>query len=392
MVRVEQVLTRRSFLAGAAAAAAAGVLVRVPGAGAGVPGVPLWREAARRGLVYGTSTATWQISDAAYARLVAREAAIVWTEDDLLWYRLKPTPQSDLDFSYGDQIVAFAEQNGQLVFGGPGLVWDAGFGDGWTDHDIWGLSEPAARRLLFGTLESVVQHYRGRVAAWVVVNEVIDAYGPAGLRTDFPWYQTIGPEFIGESFHIAHDQDPNALLFLNEFGFEYDNQYGDKAVDKQRAVLRVLDRLLARNVPVHALGVEAHLEANLFGGFDPRGYRRFLREVAARGLKIAITELDVLDDGLPPNKTIRDRAVADIYRRYLDVALAEPAVIAALTFGLSDRYTWLQEDYPRDDGAPRRPLPFDDQLQPKPAYRALDAALDSAPRRELYWRIPRSGR
>jgi endo-1,4-beta-xylanase len=60
-----------------------------------------------------------------------------------------------------------------------------------------------------------------------------------------------------------------------------------------------------------------------------------------------------------------------------------------ITFGLSDRYTWLQEDFPRDDEAPRRPLPFDDKLRRKPAYDALHRRLASAAQRELLWRPPR---
>jgi endo-1,4-beta-xylanase len=60
-----------------------------------------------------------------------------------------------------------------------------------------------------------------------------------------------------------------------------------------------------------------------------------------------------------------------------------------MTFGLSDRYTWLQEDYPREDKAPRRPLPYDEDLEPKPAYEALRAALRQAPVRDLYWQPPR---
>jgi endo-1,4-beta-xylanase len=91
----------------------------------------------------------------------------------------------------------------------------------------------------------------------------------------------------------------------------------------------------------------------------------------------------------PRPERIRDRGVADTYRRYLDVALDEPAVASLVTFGLSDRYTWLQEDYPRDDKAPRRPLPFDEKLRPKPAYDVLHRALANAPPRDLLWRAPR---
>ncbi len=154
---------------------------------------------------------------------------------------------------------------------------------------------------------------------------------------------------------------------LNEFGYETVNEYGDKPADKQRATLLVIDRLLDADVPVHALGVQAHLLADSFAErFRPDAYLRFLSEVADRGLEILITELDVLDDGLPADRRTRDRLVADVYRRYLNATLQEPAVAAVITFGLSDRYTWLQEDYGREDGAPRRPLPFDEDLRPNP--------------------------
>jgi endo-1,4-beta-xylanase len=78
-----------------------------------------------------------------------------------------------------------------------------------------------------------------------------------------------------------------------------------------------------------------------------------------------------------------------VVERYLDVALDEPAVISLVTFGLSDRYTWLEEDYPRKDGMPRRPLPLDQRLQPKPAYRSLESGLEEAPRRDCLWVPPR---
>jgi endo-1,4-beta-xylanase len=389
-------LSRRSLLLGAAGLAAAGVVgAAVPAAGStaaatgGGGRTPLYRLARRRGIAYGTSAATWQLEDTEYAALVAREAAILFTEDDLLWYRLKPTPDSPLDFSFGDQIVGFAERHGMLVFGAH-LVWDEGFGEGWTEDDLWGLERAEARRLLFGTVRAVVRHYRGRVDVWSVANEVTSPEGVRGLRTDVPWYETIGPSYVAESFHIAHAQDPHALLLLNEFGFETVNEFGDQPGPRRRATLQVLDRLLGQGVPVHGLGIQAHLLADRFAErFHPASYRRFLDEVADRGLKILITEMDVLDDGLPADVAVRDRGVADVYRRYLDVTLDHPAVKALITFGLSDRYTWLQEDLPREDGAARRPLPFDEDLEPKPAYHALARSLRAAPWRRPLWPIRR---
>lgn len=394
-------VTRRSFLCAAAGAAAAGLVgcseshrtrtaapepVVCPALGRGDGSrVPLWETALERGIVYGSSTATWQLSDAAYRRLFAREAAILFTEDDLLWYRLRPTPESDLDFTYADRIVEFAERRGMLVLGAH-LVWDEGFGEGWTDADLWGISERQARDLILSTIDRVVTRYKGRVDAWIVANEVVDG---SGLRTDVPWYQTIGSSYVAESFRAANEADPDATLLLNDFGYETDDGFAH-AADKRAATLQLIDDLLGDDVPVHSLGVQAHLHAGNFADdFDGAAYRGFFSDVADRGIEIFITELDVLDDGLPADVAARDREVADVIRRYVDVALDEPAVGALVTFGLSDRYTWLEEDFPRNDGAARRPLPFDQRLRPKPAFDALATSLERAPRREPPWRPPR---
>jgi endo-1,4-beta-xylanase len=346
--------------------------------------VPLWQAAWEQGIVYGISLATWQF-DEDYLAVVDREAAILFTEDDLLWYRLRPTPESVLNFTYGDQFMALVEKQQQLVLGAH-LVWDEGFGEGWTNDDLWFMDEGMARDLLFDTIDAVVDRYKGRVAGWIVVNEVIDAHEADGPRTDYPWLDTIGPSVIAEAFETAHAIDPDALLVLNEFGFETDSSWV-RAADKQEKALVVLDGLLDAGVPVHAFGGQAHLQADGFAEkFDADGYRQFLGELAERDVEILITEMDVLDDGLPADIEVRDRAVADVYARYLDVVLDEPAVTSLITFGLTDRYTWLEEDYPRGDGVPRRPLPFDEDLRPKPAYDALYSALDGAASREPGWK------
>jgi endo-1,4-beta-xylanase len=393
-------LSRRSTLFGAAGVTAASMLAHPrlllaqeatpPIATPALPEItrtPLWQSALEHRIVFGTSFATWQ-ADPDYVQLIDHEAAILFTEDDLLWYKLRPAPDAELDFTSADEFFALAEQQRQLVLGAH-LVWDEGFGEGWTEDDLWGLNEQTAHGLLFDTLEAVVTRYRGRAAGWIVVNEIIDAHEADGIRRDFPWYETLGPGFIAEAFHAAHEADPDALLILNEFGFETDDEF-DAAADKRAKALIVIDQLLDEGAPVQAFGIQAHLEAADFASkFDAAGYSQFLSDLAERGLNILITEMDVLDDGLPADTTKRDAAIGEVYQRYLDVALAEPAVGSLITFGLTDRFTWLQEDYPREDEAARRPLPFDEDLQPKPAYDALQKALENAPSRSLLWRTPR---
>ncbi len=385
-------VSRRALMLGAAGAAATGLATLPTGAAEAARGVerrrPLWQQAQQKGLVFGSSFTTW-MKDHPYRQLLAREAGILFTEDDLLWWRLKPTPKSPLDFRYGDKFYAFAERKKQLVFAAH-LVWDEGFGEGWTDDDLWGLTKKQAEDLLYPIVKKMAHRYKGRTAGWITANEVTDPEGKNGFRTNVPWYNTIGRQYINEVFHIAREQDKQAVLVLNEFGFETVNQYGDRPEARRKATLKVIDTLLDENVPVHALGVQGHLLAEQFGErFDAKGYRGFLTDVADRGLKILITELDVLDDGLPKSPTVRDRRIADVYHRYLDVTLDEPAVKSVMAFGLSDRYTWLNEDYPRDDGAARRPLIFDQGLRPKAAYDAVCRVLQGMSHRQPLWEVPR---
>ena len=378
-------LTRRSFLArsGAGAAAVLGgglaTLTRATPAIAAPTG-QLFTAARAKGILYGSSTATWQFEpDPAYAALFAREAGMLFTEDDLLWYRLKPTPTAPLDFSFGDAAFAFAQSNAQSVFAAH-MVWDEGLGEGWPPDALYFLSEQEARDHLYPTIQAEASRYAGQTKAWVVCNEITDGRrkDANGFWTVNPWWQTIGPTFAEEAFFLANQQDPNAILIMNEFGTEQ----GSAATAKRTSVLQAIDYLQSRGAPIHALGIEAHLTYQGFSSnFNANAFRTFLSQVAARGLNIFITELDVLDDGLKANIATRDAGVAQVYSTFLNAALQEPAVKIVVTFGLSDRYTWLQEDFPRRDGAARRPLPFDENLQPKPAYTAILNAFNAAPAR-----------
>jgi endo-1,4-beta-xylanase len=384
-------LSRRSFLArsgvGAAALLGGGLsTIARMGTAMAAPVGAVYQAAAAKGILYGSSLATWQYAgsefsepDPAYAALFAREAGMMFTEDDLLWWRLRPSRTAPLDFSYGDRIIGDAEANAQQVFAAH-MVWDSGFGEGWTEDELWGLPTAEARSLLYGTIDAEAARYAGRAKAWVVANEVIshNRVDANGFWEFVPWHSTIGPTYVEEAFFHARQHDPNAILVINDFGFEV----GSTATGRRTNILKAIDHLQSVGADVGALGVEAHLNYQGFArNFKPAEYRSFLSQVAARGLDIFVTELDVLDDGLKADIATRDAGVADVYKRYLDVVLQEPAVKIVITFGLTDRYSWLQEDFPRRDGALRRGLPFDDQLQPKPAYNAILQAFQGAPAR-----------
>src|SRR6185312_4100607 len=129
------------------------------------------------------------------------------------------------------------------------------------------------------------------------------------------------------------------------------------------------DRLRHDGVPVDAVGLECHLSTR--SEIDPDDFARYLAALAGRGFKILITELDVSDVDEPsPDIAVRDRAVAAVYGKVVSVAAKQPAVVAMLTWELADKYSWLRDRnlssrHRRPDGAPQRPLPYDDQLQKK---------------------------
>jgi endo-1,4-beta-xylanase len=144
-------------------------------------------------------------------------------------------------------------------------------------------------------------------------------------------------------------------------------------------MLDLLTRLKQGGTPIHALGTQSHLMAGRYG-VDKPALRDFLRKVADLGLEIIVSELDVPDRYLPADPARRDAAIAQACHDLLEVALAEPAVKTVITWGLTDKYSWLSQDddVKRLDNLPSRGSPFDDALKPKPAYAALAQAFDAA--------------
>ena len=335
----------------------------------------LKNRASHKGLIYGAATQQVILSsDTTFATNFAQECEMLVPEWELKWKTLRPS-STQFDFTLGDWLVEFAQQNGQF-FRGHTLLWH----DALPDWFHTSINRQNAEAILIDHIETVVKRYRGKVHSWDVVNEAINIRRflgrPDGLR-DSPWLAFLGETYIDLAFHVAAQADPKALLVYNDYGLEYDTP-GDEA--KREAVLKLLERLKTQGVPIHAFGMQSHLDSSETR-LNPKKLRQFLADVASLGLKILVTELDVTDKNLSANITVRDHTVAAAYEDYLNVVLDEPAVIAVLTWGLSDRYTWLSEFEPRPDGLPVRPLPLDANLNRKLAWNAMARAFDNAPSR-----------
>lgn len=393
-------LTRRDFgraaLTLAAAASLPGLLraqeKNAPSVTESVTGPDSLRaHAAARRLLYGAAVdpelldvdgvAAGHTNDG-YTLLFKEQAGILVAEDQMKWAALRPTP-SIFDFTLADKMMRFAGLAGQKVRG-HNLCWHE-------ELPAWFKStanKENAQQLLTRHIQVVAGYFRGQIHSWDVVNEAInpDDDRPDGLRKT-PWLELIGPDYLDLAFHTAAEADPHAKLTYNDYGIELDSPQQTR---KRELVLELLHGFKARRVPIHAVGVQSHLSAD--GPQPGEGLIGFIHEAAKMGLEVYVTEMDVNTHNLPGGPQAQDAAVAQVYQDYLTLVLSEPNVPIVLTWGITDAHSWLNEmNEPwakRKDGTPQRPLPFDSDFKPAPAFFALRAALDSARPRSRRWTRP----
>lgn len=334
----------------------------------------LRKAAADKGLFYGAAVnQSAFLKDLQYRQTLAKAAGMLVGEGATKRNVIESQP-GVYDYSSAEQILNFAHQN-QMKMRGHTLVW----------HDanpkwlVESLNNTPSRDLLTNYVTEVAGHFRGKFHSWDVVNEAIfpDDGEKNGMRSSSPWYKAFGGErYIDEAFFAAKAADPGTLLFYNEANIESDFY---RHLVRREATLSLLERLKSRNVPVDGLGIQGHLKAYGYH-FDENKFSRFLDDVGAMGLKVIITELDVADIGGPRNTELRDADVAALTKRFLDVAFSKPFTLGCLTWGLSDRYSWLSKmwRYKWADGSLSRGLPFDENFKPKPMWQAMASAYEGA--------------
>ncbi len=327
-------------------------------------GIALQLAAGSINRMYGSAFSEKMLNASSRARaMTLTQCASITPEWSLKWDRLAPSANST-DFTAADAIANFARTHGKRMRGHT-LLWHQGVPT-WAGEQLQNTREWDVVRSYFN---AVMPRYGDIVDEWDVVNEAIEiGHRPDGLRHN-QFMEAFGPEYIDWAFWTARDAAPQARLYLNEYGLEY---FSAEEGARRLNLLRLLERLKIRGVPIDGVGLQAHLDLRK-GKVYREGIYGLLRDITNMDLGISVTELDVREADSGGSLEARDRAVADEVRRYMDIVLQFPNVGSVTTWGLSDRYSWLRyKDGGRRDN---RGLPYDDQWRRKPMRSALEAAF-----------------
>jgi endo-1,4-beta-xylanase len=287
-----------------------------------------------------------EIGTGSFDRALRSNGFTSLTPEGALKFRTVEPVRGEFSWEPADKIVDYVERNGMRVRGHV-LLWHRSVPE-W----IRTLPPEEARDAVRNHIYAVVSRYKGRIAEWDVVNE---ALADDGELRDSVWLRKLGPDYVSLAFQWAHEADPDARLYYNDFSIE-SLGYGSQKVP---ALVRMLDEMQARGVPIHGVGFQMHADGEYPG--TEQGIVDVMRLLRERNLTVEVTELDV-------------RASDEAARaaRYREIGLAcnrSPNCTGVTTWGLHDGRTWLPG---------RDPLLLDDRMGRKPSYYGLTEALYGA--------------
>jgi endo-1,4-beta-xylanase len=279
-----------------------------------------------------------------YGETLAREFNMLVAENQMKFCNIQPEP-GVYEFEEADELMAFAEEHDMAVRGHT-LIWHQCVPQ-WAR--IARYTREEAMEVLQEYITTVVGRYKGKIVAWDVVNEGIVARDT--LRSNV-WKQRIGEDYVEMAFRWAHETDPDALLFYNDYGAEDINPKSD-------AIYEMVKAWVEKGVPIHGVGLQMHTSIGQPPDLDE--LRENIRRLGDLGLQVHITEMDVALYGVTDEEHLAEQA--QVYRDVIGVCLEEEACTALLTWGFTDAHSWLRSNNDRE-----APLLFDANYQPKPAY------------------------
>ncbi|NIY93733.1 endo-1,4-beta-xylanase [Vibrio diazotrophicus] len=328
--------------------------------------VPSLKSLAEQSNIHiGAALETRHLKEPNFAKTFSSQFNQLTPENEMKWVNIHPQ-RDRFDFSKGDELVNFAQQHSMQVKGHT-LVWHNQNPD-WLTQKQWTV--PELEKVLEEHIKTVVGHYKGKVKYWDVVNE---SFNENGSYRETLWYQVLGERYLELAFKFAHEADPDAMLFYNDY-----NNEGMGA--KSNAIYRKVKSMVEEGVPIHGVGFQLHLMGE--HSLNEQDITRNIDRLKHLGLKIHFTEIDV---------RIRDNAShfaldtqARIFSRLMDMAIYYPEVDMYTTWGVTDKYSWV----PGWFTGYGRALMFDENYQPKQAFKAVYSSLLAASKGEFSYQPP----
>lgn len=269
--------------------------------------------------------------------------------------------EGNFDFSKADEYVNYVQANNKVIRGHT-LVWHQQVPN-WFFYESDGktlVSKDTLLQRMKTHIQTIVSRYKGKVYAWDVVNEAIDPSQPDGYRRS-NWYNIAGPEYIEKAFIYAHEADPDAKLFYND--------YNTEDPKKRQFIYEMVKSLKEKGVPIDGIGLQCHINIDSPTVSEIEKTIQLFSSIP--GIEIHITELDmsVYSDSstnyaTPPSEVLIKQAYR--YKEIFDMLKKYKNVVTNVTFwGLKDDYSWL------NSSRNNYPLLFDKNYQSKYAYWAI---------------------
>lgn len=338
-------LSLGSLLTGVAALGA--LLVATPAAHAADP--PLRDLGAAKGKVIGTAVTGSKLTGT-YGDIAGAQFGSLTPGNAMKWGSVEPT-QGTFNWAEADQIVAFAQAHDQQVRGHT-LVWHSQ-NPNWLTNGSWTPAQLSG--LLQNHITTEVGRYKGKIAAWDVVNE---PFNEDGTYRSTLWYNGLGTDYIANALTWAHAADPAAKLYINDYNVEGVNA-------KSTALYNLVRSLKQQGVPIDGVGLQAHLIL----GQVPSTLQQNIQRFADLGVDVAITELDVRM-ALPADSAKLAQQAAD-YKSVVAACAAVTRCVNLTVWGFTDSDSWVESTFPGYGAA----TPYDANYAPKPAYYGIAQAL-----------------
>ena len=341
-------VSRLAMLAASAAMTATALGVAATAVPVAAAGTPLRQLAEAKGKYFGTALVVSNLSNSTLTGVAGTQFDMVTPGNEMKWDTTEPSNGS-FNFGPGDQIVAFAKAHNDRVRG-HNLVWHS-------QLPSWVSSLPSnqVQAAMETHITTEVNHYKGQVYAWDVVNEPFNDDG--SLRAD-AFSNAMGSGYIADAIRTAHAADPNAKLYLNDYNIEGMNA-------KSNAMYSLVQSLLAQGVPIGGVGLESHFIL----GQVPSSMLANMQRFAALGVDVAVTELD--DRIQLPATSANLAQQATDYSTVVKDCLAVTRCVGVTQWGVGDADSWIPGFFSGFGAATM----YDQNYNPKPAYTATQTAL-----------------